>query len=89
MPLENVVGKGENAGNPAFSPFPTMFSTLPGTNLNFSVTFSLLSANVSNFNKSKILSFGKEFKRVGIVRRGPYALVKSVIDNRSLKPKRK
>ena len=24
--VENIVGKGENAGNPAFSPFPTMFS---------------------------------------------------------------
>ena len=23
---ENIVGKGENAGLPAFSPFPTMFS---------------------------------------------------------------
>ena len=25
--LENTVGTGENAGKPAFSPFPTMFST--------------------------------------------------------------
>ena len=24
--LENIVGKGENAGLPAFSPFPTLFS---------------------------------------------------------------
>ena len=24
--VENIVGKGENAGLPAFSPFPTMFS---------------------------------------------------------------
>ena len=24
--IENIVGKGENAGLPAFSPFPTMFS---------------------------------------------------------------
>ena len=24
--VENIVGKGENAGNPAFSSFPTMFS---------------------------------------------------------------
>ena len=23
--VENIVGKGENAGLPAFSPFPTMF----------------------------------------------------------------
>ena len=26
--LENIVGKGENAGKPAFSPFPPMFPTL-------------------------------------------------------------
>ena len=26
--LENTEGKGKNAGNPAFSPFPTEFSTL-------------------------------------------------------------
>ena len=25
--FENIVGKGENAGKPAFSSFPTMFST--------------------------------------------------------------
>ena len=25
--VENIVGKGENAGLPAFSPFPTMSST--------------------------------------------------------------
>ena len=28
-PFENTVGKGENAGNQHFSPFPTMFSILP------------------------------------------------------------
>ena len=32
---ENIVGIGENAGKPAFSPFPTMFSTLTKTNLLF------------------------------------------------------
>ena len=26
--LENTVGKGENAGNQVFSPFPTVFSIL-------------------------------------------------------------
>ena len=26
-PLENIVGKGENAGNQYFSPFPTLLST--------------------------------------------------------------
>ena len=33
--FENIVGKGENAGNQLFPPFPTMFSTLPNTNFNF------------------------------------------------------
>ena len=32
-PFENIVGKGENAGNQHFLLFPTMFSTLPNTNL--------------------------------------------------------
>ena len=34
-PFENIVGKGENAGNQYFLLFPTMFSTIPKTNLNF------------------------------------------------------
>ena len=54
------MGKGEDAGNRAFSPFPTMFSTLSKRNFYFSVTFILSSANPSNFDQSKILSFGKE-----------------------------
>ena len=45
---------------PAFSPFPTMFSTLLKTSFNFAVTFILSSANAFNLDKSKILSFGKE-----------------------------
>ena len=106
-PLENIVGKGENASNqhfllfpqyfqkacfpwaskgvivwewvndpmeqafwkhcgkrrkcwPAFSPFPTMFSTLPKENFNFLFTFKLLSANALNLERCKILSFGKD-----------------------------
>ena len=31
-PFENLVGKGENASNHNFSPFPTIFSTLSKTN---------------------------------------------------------
>ena len=27
--LKNIVGKGENAGNQHFFPFPAMFTTLP------------------------------------------------------------
>ena len=34
-PFENILGKGENAGKPTFSPFPTMFSTLHKINFNF------------------------------------------------------
>ena len=47
-PFENIVGKEENAGNQHFLLFPTMFSTHPKTNFNFSVTFILSSA--SSFN---------------------------------------
>ena len=50
MPFENV---------PAFSPFPTMLSTLPKIDFNFWVTFILLSANTSSFDWSRILLFGK------------------------------
>ena len=42
-----------------FSPFPTMFSTLPKLNFSCPLTFIVLSANASNFYQSKILSFGK------------------------------
>ena len=34
-PLENIVGKGENAGSQHFYPFPTMFSTLLNQFLSF------------------------------------------------------
>ena len=61
MPFENIVRKGENAGNQHFLLFPTMFSTLPETNFNFSVTYILSPANAFNFNQS-ILSFGKKLK---------------------------
>ena len=47
-PFENIVGKEENAGKPAFSSFPTTFSTFLKTNFNFRVTFILLSANAFN-----------------------------------------
>ena len=49
-PFENIVGKEENAGKPAFSSFPTMFSSLPNTNFQFSVTFILSSANAFNLD---------------------------------------
>ena len=37
-----------------------MFSTLPRSNLNFSVTFILSSANAFSLDQSKNLLFGKE-----------------------------
>ena len=40
-----------------------MFSTLPKTNFNFSVTLILSSAYAFNLDKSKILSFGKELTK--------------------------
>ena len=45
---------------PAFSPFPTIVSTIPKTNINFLVTFILSSASALNLGNSKILWFGKE-----------------------------
>ena len=47
-PYENIVGKGENAGNQHFP----MFSTLSNTNCMFSVTYILSSANVLNLDQS-------------------------------------
>ena len=58
--FKNTLGKGENAGNQHFSPFPTMSSTLLKPNFNCSFTFILLSANALNFGLSKILLFHKE-----------------------------
>ena len=61
---ENIVAKGENTSNQHFSPFLTMFSTLPRTNFNVTVAFILLSANSFNFDQSKILLSGKDFKQL-------------------------
>ena len=47
-PFENIVGKRRNAGSQNFLLFPIMFSTLPKTNFNFSVTFILTSASAFN-----------------------------------------
>ena len=60
--FENIVGKGENAGNQHFLLFPTMFSTIHKINFNFWVTFILSSANPFNLDWYTILLFGKELK---------------------------
>ena len=56
-PFENIVGKGENAGNQHFLLFPQCFLPFPKE---FSVTFILLSANALNLDQFEILSFCKE-----------------------------
>ena len=60
--FENLVGKGENAGNQHFLLFPKMFTSLQKANLDFFFlfTFILSSANALNLDQYKILSFGKE-----------------------------
>ena len=63
-PLENVVERGENAGNQHFLLFLQFFSTLSKTNFTISALLKLLSANALNLDKSFILSFGKELRKL-------------------------
>ena len=58
--FENIVEKGENAGNKHFLFLSTMFSNLPKTNSRFLGKFILSSANVFSLDQSKNLLFGKE-----------------------------
>ena len=53
--FENIVGKGQNAGNQHFFPFPTRFSTLSEREISISLTSTMLSANAFNLDQSKIL----------------------------------
>ena len=53
-------GKRRKCLLPAFSPFPTMFSTLSKTEIIILATFNLLSANAFNLDHFRIFSFGKE-----------------------------
>ena len=57
-PFENIVGKGENAGNQHISLFPHCCLSIP-ERICFSVTFILSSANAMNFDQSENLSFGR------------------------------
>ena len=61
-PLENTVGKGDNAGNLHFLLFPQCFFIHPKENFCFSGTFILSSANVFNLYQPKNLLFGKELR---------------------------
>ena len=47
------------------SPFPTMFSTLPKLNFNFSLASVLSSANAFNLVSAKKLLFGNELNQFG------------------------
>ena len=58
-PFENIVGEGKMLVT-AFYPFSTMFTALIKTEIITYVTFNISSANASNLDKSKLLSFGKE-----------------------------
>ena len=53
-------GKRRKCWLPAFSPFPTMFSTHPKKNVWCEVTIILSSENAFNFDRSRNLTFGKE-----------------------------
>ena len=56
--LENIVGTGENAGNP----FPTVFSTPSNREIIITAAFHLLSANAFKLDQCKNFLFGKELK---------------------------
>ena len=60
MPFENIVGKGEIAGNRQFLLFSQCFLPFPEQVQVFHSHLFLSSANAFNLNQSKILSFGKE-----------------------------
>ena len=61
--FENIVGKGENAGNQHFLPFPPCFLPSPPhisiSNYDSRSTFILSSANVLNLENFKMLSLRK------------------------------
>ena len=57
-------GKKRKCWLPAFPPFPTMFSTLPETQITIWPTFKMSSANALKLDWSKILLFGKELNDI-------------------------
>ena len=52
-------GERRKCWSPAFSPFPTMFSTFSKSVFYFLVTFNLSSANAFNLDQSKNFWFGE------------------------------
>ena len=67
-------GKRRKCWLPAFSPFLIMFSISPKTNVNFSATFIMSSANALNLDRSKNLSSGKELNYGNYCEDGYFAL---------------
>ena len=61
---ENNVGKGENAVYQHFLLFPQCFLPVTKQVSKSPVIFILSSANASNLDPSKILSFGKDLSRM-------------------------
>ena len=61
-PFENIVGKGENAGNQHFLLFSQYFLLLSKSEIIILTTFDLSSAKAFNLDQAEILSFGKELK---------------------------
>ena len=56
--LENMMGKGENAGNQYFILFTQCFPRLLRLDFDISVAFIVSSANALNLDQPKTLSFG-------------------------------
>ena len=59
MAMKNTVGKKRKCWLPAFSPFPTLFSTLSRRKITIFGMFNLSSANAFNLVTPKFLSLGK------------------------------
>ena len=55
--LENIKGKGENAGKQHFLFFPCCFSITLSSNLRISAKFNLISLKACNFDISRIFFF--------------------------------
>ena len=69
-PFENIVGKGENAGNQHFLLFLQCFLPIPKTIFVFKLNFILSSANAFNLEQSKICRLGKELNHIN-----PFAVI--------------
>ena len=61
--FENIVGKGENAGNRHFLLFPQCLSTFLQKRFAILAKFNLSSANALNLDESNIMSFGRKLKK--------------------------